>query len=306
MRPQSEDPKDVIDALKRELRETHEELQRTSSELLQLTLELDDRVAERTEALGKSEEELRRHRDHLQELVKQRTSETEEVNKELELKLKELSASEERFRSLVMTVPDIVYRIDREGRFIFLNDAVKKLGFTLEELIGKPFNEIMLPEDIESCSRRIVLPKYIGQTTGDKDAPKLFDERRSGERKTIGLEVRLVVKGGKKLKPGLLHPIGEEVIPVEVNSSGIWEINPEAEQREFIGTVGVIRDITDRKLTENTLKKRTSELQAIVNAMSGREVRMAELKKVIRKLRDQIESEGLTPVADDPLKVRGV
>ena len=35
--------------------------------------------------------------------------------------------------------------------------------------------------------------------------------------------------------------------------------------------------------------------------MAGREVRMAELKDVIRQLRAQLEEAGLTPVADDSL-----
>ncbi len=35
--------------------------------------------------------------------------------------------------------------------------------------------------------------------------------------------------------------------------------------------------------------------------MAGREVRMAELKDVIRKLRAQLEDAGLAPVVDDPL-----
>ncbi len=33
-----------------------------------------------------------------------------------------------------------------------------------------------------------------------------------------------------------------------------------------------------------------------------KEVRMTDLKKTIQKLRAQIESAGLTPVVDDPLK----
>ena len=41
------------------------------------------------------------------------------------------------------------------------------------------------------------------------------------------------------------------------------------------------------------------------NAIAGREIRMIELKKVIEKLHAQIESEGLTPAADDPLKMAG-
>ncbi len=53
---------------------------------------------------------------------------------------------------------------------------------------------------------------------------------------------------------------------------------------------------------EQRVQKRTTELQTIVNAMAGREVRMVELKETIRKLHTQIESAGLTPVADDPIR----
>jgi acyl carrier protein phosphodiesterase len=46
-----------------------------------------------------------------------------------------------------------------------------------------------------------------------------------------------------------------------------------------------------------------AELHNMANLMARREVRMAELKDVIRKLRAQLEKAGLEPVADDPLKV---
>jgi hypothetical protein len=39
----------------------------------------------------------------------------------------------------------------------------------------------------------------------------------------------------------------------------------------------------------------------MIDAMTGREVRMAELKNVIRALRAQLEDAGLSPIADDPL-----
>jgi hypothetical protein len=60
--------------------------------------------------------------------------------------------------------------------------------------------------------------------------------------------------------------------------------------------------IEERKKAGEELKKRTDELQTMVNSMAGREIRMVELKKVIEKLRAQLEETGLTPVADDPLK----
>ena len=52
---------------------------------------------------------------------------------------------------------------------------------------------------------------------------------------------------------------------------------------------------------ENRVEERTAELLTTINLMAGREVRMAELKKVIKKLRHQIKEADMTPVADDPL-----
>ena len=60
-------------------------------------------------------------------------------------------------------------------------------------------------------------------------------------------------------------------------------------------------DITERVRVEEEVKKRSAELRKMVNLMAGREVRMAELKDVIRQLRAQVQEAGLTPVADDPL-----
>jgi DNA-binding response OmpR family regulator len=75
-------------------------------------------------------------------------------------------------------------------------------------------------------------------------------------------------------------------------------------------------EIAERRRAEEELKKhheqleeivaqRTAELRRIINVMAGRELRMAELKKVIRKLRAQLKEAGLTPVANDPLLADG-
>ena len=50
------------------------------------------------------------------------------------------------------------------------------------------------------------------------------------------------------------------------------------------------------------VQERTRDLQKLINTMSGREVRMPELKQTIKKLRAQLENAGMTPAADDPLK----
>lgn len=52
---------------------------------------------------------------------------------------------------------------------------------------------------------------------------------------------------------------------------------------------------------EKTVEERTEKLNRLVESMTGREVRMAELKQVIRKLRGQLKDAGMIPIANDPL-----
>ena len=56
-----------------------------------------------------------------------------------------------------------------------------------------------------------------------------------------------------------------------------------------------------RNELEKKVKERTEEFRKTINLMSGREVRMAELKRIIKKLRKQLEDAGIAPAFDDPL-----
>lgn len=57
---------------------------------------------------------------------------------------------------------------------------------------------------------------------------------------------------------------------------------------------------------DQRVAERTSELQRFINVMAGREIRMAELKQVVRALRRHLLDAGLQPVADDPLGAANV
>jgi len=71
---------------------------------------------------------------------------------------------------------------------------------------------------------------------------------------------------------------------------------------EIVERKRAVEELTEyREHLEELVRERTAELRRIVNLMAGREVRMAVLKGVIRKLCAQLEKAGLTPVADDPL-----
>ena len=53
---------------------------------------------------------------------------------------------------------------------------------------------------------------------------------------------------------------------------------------------------------ESRITERTKELTKMVEHMAGREIRMIELKGVIKELRQQLSDHGIEPAAQDPLK----
>ncbi len=159
-----------------------------------------------------------------------------------------LQISERRYMELVSSIPDIVYTLDGEGRFIYINDAVAQLGYQPAELYGKHFSALLEDSDVPKVSREIVLKTLGGKTTGAGGAPKLFDERRRGERMTRNLVVRL------KHKPPEFNLASTAVVDSYGEISCVGLALPEYEGSD-IGTVGIIRDITQRRNEELKLKE---------------------------------------------------
>ena len=190
--------------------------------------------------------------------------ELEHSKKLIRKQYNDLMASDVRFEALVNTIPDIVYSIDTDGRFTFINNAIEKLGYQPTELIGMHYSNIMLPMEVLGISRKETLELNEMTKTELKKSLRLFDERRTGERKTTGLEIRLMPKMGRHNLTGVVESIGEDAVVVEVNSSGFYSHTVDTEEKLFLGSIGVIRDITQRKKLEDGLKRVKDDLECKV------------------------------------------
>ena len=136
--------------------------------------------------------------------------------------------SERTLNSVINQVPDIIYRLDKEGSITFINKAVEKYGYTKQELIGTPIIEWIHPEDRQKASYRV-------------------NERRAGERHTKSLEVRLVKKKtGRGFDEATTDVLREEPVFL-ITAQGMYG-SGSVQTENFIGAQGIARDISESKL----------------------------------------------------------
>ena len=146
------------------------------------------------------------------------------LRKEKTMMETQLRKSQRFYRYITRHSPDLVYLVDQEGHFIYVNDRVEGLlGIKRGELTGKHYKEIIVDEDLAAANYR-------------------FNERRTGTRATRNLEIRL-----KKQQYTGSGTAG--VVPIELSAEGIYT-NHDIGTKSLHGTLGVARNISDRKKRE--------------------------------------------------------
>ena len=175
-----------------------------------------------------------------------------------------LRMTEERYRELVQALPDIIYSLDEQGRFVFINESIERLGWNPMELIGQHFSTILDPDEINRVSREHVLRTLAGKETGPEHAPKLFDERRTGDRRTRDLLVKLKRKDdpadaidlyGSVIAYGEVHAVG-------FSAAGHAYGEP--------GSVGIIRDVSERRQAEEIVRRSLHEKETLLSEIHHR------------------------------------
>lgn len=139
----------------------------------------------------------------------------------------ELKNSEKRFHDVALSSADWIWEIDEEGKYTFASGRVKQLlGYTPEEIIGKTPFDLMLLEEAERIK-------------------KIFGQIKAEKKPIVDLENWNLTKDGRRV---LLLTNG---VPI-LDESG-----------ELLGFRGVDKDITDRKWTEDQLKRNEEKYRMI-------------------------------------------
>ena len=136
-------------------------------------------------------------------------------------------ADEELHQFLLNASPDLIYMLDADGNFQFLNSRLEDVfGYAVTDLKGRPWQQLI----------------------GDELAPALqhrFNERRTGERATRSLEFQYMTRKGEQRV-------------FEFSATGLYDApstpgRDASAANQFTGTYGVLRDITEAHQTARDL-----------------------------------------------------
>ena len=136
-----------------------------------------------------------------------------------------LRQSEEKYRALTENTNDLVYSANAEGILTYVGPQVAHYGRSAEQAIGRNLLEFIIPEDRDRMAR-----EFQESISTGREFPSQF--RILGE----GQAVHWVEDWGK----------------VQRDESG-----------KIVGITGILRDITDRKLAEQALRKSEARYRSL-------------------------------------------
>ena len=163
------------------------------------------------------------------EELEQRVKELEKEGIERKRAEEALRESEERYRSFVENARDVIYTVSEDATISSLNPAFESItGWSRTEWIGKPLQSIVHPDD---------WPKEL----------ELLESMLRGETPPTH-ELRVRSKSGEYL-------LAES------------RITPQFQEGKFVGVLGVARDITERRRSEEALRRSEEKYRTILESI---------------------------------------
>lgn len=156
--------------------------------------------------------------------------------KNAELVLKE---SEEKFRLLAENANDVIWTMDKDGRFLYISPSVMKLrGYTPEEVISQSLEDIFTPDSIMRISMAVA--SFFANLE-----PGVTDNH------TEVFEVEQFHRDG-------------HIVWTEAVARAVFD-----DEGKFLFFLGVTRDISERKKAEEAIGRYTEDLSKANQALQS-------------------------------------
>ena len=123
----------------------------------------------------------------------------EGLNRDLQAKVmmrtREIEESHEYLKNIFENASDVIFTIDLDGRFTFLNKRIEDLGYSRDELVGKPFDSLLLNEESlrifvnvlkEGCKKTLEI-ELKGKNSGIWHTLCSFSPLKSSQQGIIGM-----------------------------------------------------------------------------------------------------------------------
>ena len=219
-------------------------------------------------ALSRVQQELKELNERLEDKVRERTSALLAEIAEKKAAERALRESEETFRAVIEAANDAVICLGRPDTiYVWNRKAEEMFGYPASEAIGKGLHTLVVPDEYR-----------------ERAFSRLKEFFETGEGEIVGrtVEVKALRRDGTEF-------------PVEVSLSafkigGQWN------------SVGIIRDITERKLLEEDMRQNLEDVERMNRLMVGRELKMEDLRAEVRKLRARLKELEDSAKSEDRLK----
>jgi len=162
-----------------------------------------------------------------------------------------LRESERRYRLLAENVSDVIWTMDRDLRYTYISPSMVRLrGFTPEETMTQSLEDVLTPESLKAIRKALEEEAEL-ERSGDADPHR-----------SRTLELELKCKDGS-------------TVWTEIRMTAIRD-----ESGRPVEFLGVTRDITERKRTEEELRRRTRHLEAL-NAVIAAAIRARNVQELL-------------------------
>ena len=160
--------------------------------------------------------------------------------------MRELLASEERFRNLVETTSDLIWEIDETSGFVYVSPKILDLlGYEPHEAIGRKLHDFLLPGELERLH-------------------------------AFGFEAKEQKNAFNRVEGRFLHKKGHTVV---LETSGVPRYD---ERGRFFGYRGISRDVTERRAVEEELENYRKHLEQMIEERTSQTIRLnTKLKREI-------------------------